>query len=175
LAGKTLLLEYAMLWIRGLIFTLLVPFMLGIVVPRWLDPGNGAADGYRVGWVFIAAGTLFYISSFVRFLVAGGTPTIYFARALRLVLGEEPKKVVQAGLYRFTRNPMYVGVITTILGQALLYGSWQVGLYGLLFGLWLHYMVTVIEEPHLRKLQGAVYEEYCRRVPRWFGRPGPSK
>lgn len=160
-----------MVWIRGMIFTLLVPFMIGISVPRWLDPGKGDADGWLVGWVLIVVGIFCYISSLVRFLVAGGTPSIYFTRALRFVLGEEPKKVVQSGLYRFTRNPMYVGVIATIIGQALLYGSWQVGLYGLLFALSLHFVVTFIEEPHLRKTQGAAYEEYCRRVPRWFGRP----
>jgi hypothetical protein len=163
-----------MLWIRGLIFTLLVPYMAGIVVPRWLDSGEGAVDGWRGGWALIAAGIFFYLSSLVHFLIAGGTPSIYFTRALRFMLGEEPGMVVQGGLYRFTRNPMYVGVITTIFGQALLYRSWQVGLYGLLFALCLHFVVTVIEEPHLRKKRGAVYEEYCRRVPRWFGRPRPS-
>ena len=82
---------------------------------------------------------------------------------------ETTTAMVTSGIYRFTRNPMYVGVIATILGQALLYGSWRVGLYGFLFALWLHFAVTVIEEPHLRKTQGAVYEEYCQRVPRWFG------
>ena len=149
--------------------------MLGIAVPRWLDPGEGAADGWRVGWILIAAGTFCYLSSLAHFLFAGGTPSIYFLRALKFILGEEPRKVVQGGLYGFTRNPMYVGVITTILGQALLYGSWQVGLYGFIFALWLHFVVTVIEEPHLRKSQGAAYDEYCRRVPRWFGRPRSTK
>src|ERR1044071_1236124 len=100
-----------MLWIRGLLFTLLVPFMLGVVVPRVLDPGAGAADGWNIGWLLIAAGSIFYLGSLLRFLAAGGTPSIYFIRPLRFLVGEEPGVVVEGGLYRFTRNPMYVGVI----------------------------------------------------------------
>lgn len=156
-----------MLWIRGLISTLLVPYMVGVAIPQRISGGRG---GWSIGWALIGAGVTFYLASLLRFLEAGGTPTIYFTRPLRSVLGEEPHVVVEGGLYRFTRNPMYVGVILTVLGQALLHGSWAVGLYGLALGPWFHFVVTVLEEPHLRQERGAAYEEYCRRVPRWLER-----
>jgi len=156
-----------MLWIRGLIFTLLVPYMVAVAIPQAITDRR---DGWSIGWVLIAIGVTFYVVSLLRFLQVGGTPTIYFARPLRAVLGEEPQVVVETGLYRITRNPMYVGVITAVLGQALLYGSWGVALYGLLLMPLFHFVVTVLEEPHLRKERGAAYEEYCRRVPRWFAR-----
>ena len=156
-----------MLWIRGLIFTFLVPYMVAVAIPQSITERR---DGWSIGWALIAMGVTFYVVSLLRFLEVGGTPTIYFTRPLRAVLGEEPQVVVEGGLYRITRNPMYVGVITTVLGQALLYGSWAVGLYGLALAAGFHFVVTVFEEPHLRKERGAAYEEYCRRVPRWFAR-----
>ena len=154
-----------MLWMRGLMFTLLVPYMLGVVVPQWIGEGG---TGSSLGWLLIVPGAALYLLSLARFLAVGGTPSIYFLRPLRHVLGEEPGVVVERGVYGFTRNPMYAGVLTAIQGQAILYGSWGVALYGLLFGCWLHFVVKVIEEPHLRKERGAVYEEYCKRVPRWL-------
>jgi len=156
-----------MLWVRGLVFTVLVPYMIAVAIPQWI---SDTYNGWSVGWVVIGVGITFYLASLFRFLKAGGTPTIYFTRPLRSVLGEEPGVVVESGLYRFTRNPMYVGVILTVLGQAVLYGSWAVGLYGLLLAPWFHFVVTRLEEPHLRKERGMAYEDYCRRVPRWFGR-----
>lgn len=156
-----------MLWIRGLIFTALVPFMIAVVIPRWI--AGDAMNGSAWGWPLVGIGALFYLASLLAFLAAGGTPSIYFLRPLRHLLGEEPGVVVEHGLYRVTRNPMYVGVLTAIQGFALLYGSWNVALFGVLFGLWLHFVVTRIEEPHLRKDRGEAYENYCRRVPRWLG------
>ena len=155
-----------MVWIRGLVFTILVPYMIAVAVPQWISDKH---DGWGGGWALIGIGAAFYLVSLFRFLAAGGTPTIYFTRPLRWVLGEEPHVVVESGLYRITRNPMYVGAITAVLGQALLYRSGAVGLYGLVLMPWFHFVVTVLEEPHLRKERGAAYEEYCRRVPRWFG------
>jgi protein-S-isoprenylcysteine O-methyltransferase Ste14 len=87
------------------------------------------------------------------------------------VLGEEPPKLVRNGLYRVSRNPMYLGVVTAVLGQALLYASSRIAWYGA--GLWVvfHLVVVLLEEPHLRKVRGAAFDEYCRQVPRWLGLP----
>jgi protein-S-isoprenylcysteine O-methyltransferase Ste14 len=88
---------------------------------------------------------------------------------VRRVVGEEPATLVRGGLYRFTRNPMYVGVLTAILGQAVLFASPSVAVYGLACWLGMHLFVVFIEEPHLRAKRGPAYEDYCRRVPRWVG------
>jgi protein-S-isoprenylcysteine O-methyltransferase Ste14 len=101
--------------------------------------------------------------------VSGGTPAIFFTRRLRFVLGEEPPKLVRRGLYRLSRNPMYVGVLLAVFGQALIFASPQVAFYGAVLWLCFHIVVVFLEEPHLREERGASYDEYCRQVPRWLG------
>ena len=76
------------------------------------------------------------------------------------------------GLYRLTRNPMYVGVSRVIFGQALYYGSQSVAIYGCCVVVAFHLFVLFYEEPTLRRLFGAKYDRYCTQVPRWIVRCG---
>ena len=101
--------------------------------------------------------------------MSGGTPAIFFTRHMRFVLGEEPTKLVRQGLYRISRNPMYVGVLLAVVGQALVFASTRVAFYGAVLWLLFHVVVVFLEEPHLREERGASYDEYCRQVPRWLG------
>ena len=72
------------------------------------------------------------------------------------------------GLYRYTRNPMYVGVLTTILGWGTLFESRDVLIYWLIvFGVF-HLFVLFYEEPHLARVFGDEYERYRARVNRWL-------
>jgi protein-S-isoprenylcysteine O-methyltransferase Ste14 len=164
-----------MLVVRGLIFTLLVPCMVGLIVP-WSVIEHGPLLGgiWSLGWVLIIAGASIYLVCLSRFLAAGGTPMIYFARPLKALVGEEPSRVVSDGLYRVSRNPMYVGVFTTVVGQAIVFRSLDVALYAAILALCFHLVVVFIEEPHLRAARGPSYDDYCRRVPRWIGWPKPA-
>ena len=96
------------------------------------------------------------------------TPNISFARALGFVIGHEPRLLVNTSIYKYSRNPMYVGVITTVFGEALLFGSFHLLEYALGLCIWFHLVVLWIEEPHLRRTRGAAYELYCRKTPRWL-------
>lgn len=159
------------LWIRALIFSALVPGTIALYVPRIvapppLEPRGGLWNG---GWLLIACGAAFYASCLLMFLLSGGTPAIFFTRPVRAVIGEEPNILVREGLYRVTRNPMYVGVTMTVFGQAILFGSSQIAAYGAFLWLCFHIVVVLFEEPHLREIRGPAYNEYCRRVPRWMG------
>ncbi len=161
-----------MLWIRGLIFTVLVPGVVGFWLPSAVDPGAHRAGGiWEAGWIPIAAGTLIYLWCLLRFLAAGGTPAIHFTRPVRFLIGEEPKGLVSGGLYRYSRNPMYMGVLTAIFGQAILFASPRIAGYGCVVLACFYLIVVLIEEPHLRATRGQAYEEYCRAVPRWIGVP----
>jgi protein-S-isoprenylcysteine O-methyltransferase Ste14 len=63
---------------------------------------------------------------------------------------------------------MYVGVLLAVFGQAILFASLRVAVYGvILFGCF-HAAVVFLEEPHLLKQNGEPYAAYCRRVPRWL-------
>ena len=86
---------------------------------------------------------------------------------------DPPKSVVVSGLYRFVRNPMYIGVELVILGEALLWSSARLLGYALLLGLGFHLFVVFYEEPTLRKKFGPSYQEYCQAVPRWLPRLTP--
>jgi protein-S-isoprenylcysteine O-methyltransferase Ste14 len=161
-----------MLWLRGLIFTALVPAMVAFVLPLTVDPQAHRAGGFwNLASIPIAAGTLIYVLCLIRFLAAGGTPAIFFTRPLRFLLGEEPASLVSSGLYRFSRNPMYVGVLLAVFGQAALYASPRIAAYGCAAFLVFHGVVVFIEEPHLRATRGPSYQLYCRTVPRWLGWP----
>jgi protein-S-isoprenylcysteine O-methyltransferase Ste14 len=161
-----------MLWIKGLIFTLLVPCVVGGLLPSYIYHGSPMPGGFwDAGWLLVGTGSIIYLLCLFRFLLSDGTPAIFFTRHLGFLMGEEPRQVVQIGLYRSSRNPMYVGEIVAVFGQALLFASLNVALYGFALCVFFHLVVVSLEEPHLRKERGLPYEEYCKRVPRWLGLP----
>lgn len=161
-----------LLWLQGLIFSVLVPGVVAFYIPQTLRSGHAPAGGWwTLGWILFAIGALIYIRCLIDFLRAGGTPAIFFTRHIRAVLGEEPKQVVRKGLYRYSRNPMYLGVLTAIAGQAIVYRSRPITTYLLLAALAFHLVVVLLEEPHLASARGPSYADYRRRVPRWLGLP----
>jgi protein-S-isoprenylcysteine O-methyltransferase Ste14 len=117
-----------------------------------------------LGAALIAVGVPLLLDSFARFALQGrGTPAP--------VLPTE--HLVVSGLYQYFRNPMYVGVVTVVLGQGLVIGSLPVLGYGALLGLTFHLFVLAYEEPSLRRSFGAEYRRYCRNVSRWIPRLRP--
>jgi protein-S-isoprenylcysteine O-methyltransferase Ste14 len=83
---------------------------------------------------------------------------------------DPPKELVVTGLYRYTRNPIYVGVLSIFLGHFLWFGYWRLLIYAVLAFIGVHLFVIVYEEPTLRRKFGAAYEDYLQRVPRWIPR-----
>ena len=125
-------------------------------------------SGWQWGWLLLIAGIFLYALCLLQFLSAKGTPAIFFTRHLRFVWGEEPPALVRTGPYLLSRNPMYVSVLLVIFGQAILYASRSVAVYGAIVFICFHLVVTSIEEPHLRAREGPAYDDYCRRVRRWL-------
>jgi protein-S-isoprenylcysteine O-methyltransferase Ste14 len=165
------------LWIRAIIFTLLIPCSVAGVIPWLLSRAYGApldlGPGRLAGAPLLALGIFLYLTSVWSFVVrGGGTPAIWFIGPLRTIIGREPDKLVRGVSYRWTRNPMYLGVVFSVFGQALLFDDLSYHFYAA--GLWLifHLVVTLLEEPHLRKKYGESYVAYCRATPRWLGIPG---
>jgi len=97
-----------------------------------------------------------------------GTPTIWFAKKLKFLIGEEPIKMVSSGLYKMSRNPMYLGVLNIALGEAIFFESEAILFYTGILIIFFHLIVIVFEEPHLKKKYGQEYENYTKQVPRWF-------
>jgi protein-S-isoprenylcysteine O-methyltransferase Ste14 len=114
-----------------------------------------------VGAVLLAAGAGVLLHAFARFVVEGrGTPAPV-APTRRLVVG---------GLYRYVRNPMYLAVLATIVGQALLFGRLVLVLYAAAVAAAFVVFVRVYAEPTLARQFGADYEAYRRAVPGWWPR-----
>lgn len=154
----------------SLVFFLLAPGMVAGVLPWWIAgwhvrPALLGFSALRVaGCLLIVAGLPAVLDSFARFAMQGlGTPAPVFPT----------RHLVVTGLYRYVRNPMYVGVLTVICGQGLLLGDVRVFAYGaLVWGLF-HLFVLGYEEPKLKNTFGDQYREYSANVPRWIPRRKP--
>lgn len=153
----------------SLVFLFVAPGTVAGLVPwyvsRWrFQEALLGWPGLRVlGTLLAMAGAAAVIDCFARFALEGrGTPAP--------VLPTE--HLVVSGLYRHVRNPMYCGVVSLILGQALLFGSAELLLYAALVWIGFHAFVVFYEEPTLRARHGAEYQTYCGEVRRWWPRPG---
>src|SRR5262249_13342212 len=117
-----------------------------------------------LGIAALLIGVAVIAEAMVRFVRQGyGTPAPFDA----------PKRLVVAGLYRYVRNPMYLGVLAAIVGPGLCVGSGQVLAYAALVAGFFHLFVVFYEEPHLASLFGADYDTYRREVRRWLPRLRP--
>lgn len=156
--------------IGSVIFFLIAPVTVAGLVPWWItswriEPPFGEVPFLRiVGGVLILAGVPVLLDSFARFAIQGlGTPAPVFPT----------RHLVVQGLYRYVRNPIYVALVTMILGQALFFGSLRLLEYGAGVWLFFHLAVLAYEEPTLRSTFGEEYRTFCARVPRWIPRTRP--
>ncbi|HEV2235694.1 MAG TPA: isoprenylcysteine carboxylmethyltransferase family protein [Ktedonobacterales bacterium] len=157
-----------MVALKTLVFTIVMPGMVGGVIPWLLAQGESGPNlppplsVWMLGLVPIALGVVLYLWCAGAFTFIGkGTPAPIDA----------PVVLVAQGPYRWVRNPMYIAVLAVILGQALVWRSWLLVGYALLFCVVVHTFVVAFEEPSLREQFGESYEAYLRRVPRWLPRP----
>jgi len=83
-----------------------------------------------------------------------------------------PKRLVVVGFYRYVRNPMYLGFVAGWIGLWVVFGRANLVMIVVAFlvVLGVALFVRLYEEPTLRKLFGAEYEEYCRNGRRWVPR-----
>lgn len=81
---------------------------------------------------------------------------------------DPPTELVVVGLYRFSRNPMYVAVLVILVGWVVAYRTWPLALYALVIGIAFHLRVVLGEEPHLARRHGSGWAAYAARVSRWL-------
>jgi protein-S-isoprenylcysteine O-methyltransferase Ste14 len=146
--------------IKTLIFTVLVPGTVAVFVPQSMArvPAEPSSWLGAIGVLAGVVGALIYLRCAWDFAWTGrATPAPIDA----------PKILVVKGLYVWVRNPMYVGVLLMVGGQAALYRSRAILEYGAAAAVFFHLFVLFYEEPALRRQFGEFYEEYCRRTPRW--------
>jgi len=153
-----------LLLLKNLLFTVVAPGTVAVYLPLVI-----AGDEVPAGGLWIALATALGA-------VGGG---IYawcvwdfatFGRGTPLPI-DAPRRLVIRGLYRFTRNPMYVGVLTVVLAWAALFRDPRLLVYATCVATAFHLFVVFYEERHLAELFGTDYDAYRGRVGRWLPRP----
>jgi protein-S-isoprenylcysteine O-methyltransferase Ste14 len=153
-------------------FFVLAPGVVAGLLPWWLtgwrvrhpQPSWFLAPLRVAGGVLIAAGVVVLVHAFVRFVAEGAGTPAPVAPTQQLVVG---------GLYRYVRNPMYLAVVATIVGQALALGQPALLGYAAAAGAAMAAFVHGYEEPTLHRQFGAQYQAYRRAVPAWWPRRRP--
>ena len=156
--------------IGSAVFLVIAPGFVAGLVPWWISRWRLEAPFFRMslfrfaGGLLITVGVIGLLDSFIRFAVQGlGTPAPVFPT----------RHLVVTGLYRYVRNPMYLAVVSAILGQGLILANVALLEYGGLVWLVFHLFVLVYEEPTLRASFGSEYRVFCAEVPRWTPRFTP--
>ena len=146
----------------SILFFILAPGMVAGFIPlALLRTGPQVQTGFLAYAAFPlwVIGTTVLIWCFWDFLVKGkGTPAPI----------DPPKELVVSGLYRYVRNPMYVGILLVILGHFLWFGFWNLLIYAAVVFAAFSAFVIFYEEPTLKRNFGAAYEDYLKEVPRWI-------
>jgi len=84
--------------------------------------------------------------------------------------GDAPTILVARGTYKFVRNPMYISLVLILLSESLLFQSWRLLGYAMVFWVGVHLLVVLYEERMLAKKFGTSYMQYCHTVDRWIPR-----
>ncbi|MFP6639589.1 MAG: isoprenylcysteine carboxylmethyltransferase family protein [Myxococcota bacterium] len=155
------------LLLKNLLATLVLPGTVAVLVP-WLIEGNESTTSGRalaMALPVFGLGGAIYAWCVWDFASFGrGTPAPM----------DPPKKLVIRGLYRFTRNPMYLGVLTVILAWALLFEAASLAAYAMIVAIGFHMFILLYEEPHLEREFGSEYLAYKTEVGRWLPRLPPK-
>jgi protein-S-isoprenylcysteine O-methyltransferase Ste14 len=137
----------------------------GIVWAPWAITGFHVAYESTAGRVLQLAGILLIgiglipiVATFAQFARTGGTP----------MPGVMTERLVVSGFNRYVRNPIYLGVLLIVVGEALLLGQPLLLVYAAAIWFGAAVFVRYYEEPALERRFGAAYENYRRAVPAWL-------
>lgn len=153
-----------MLFVRALISFLVLPGIVAFVVPALLVPSIATRPFSAIGFAPFVAGVVVLLWCVRDFYVAGkGT----------LAPWDPPRHLVRVGLYRVSRNPMYVGVVLILIGWMAGFQTMGLLVYTVSVAILFHLRVLLHEEPWLARTFPDEWTEYEARVPRWLvGRRG---
>ena len=154
------------LFLRNLFFTVLQPGVVAGLVPFLIARKNfeNIADHafqihHYVGIVVCLAGIGITLHCIANFAIHGrGT----------LSPADPTQQLVISGLYKFSRNPMYVGVMLMLIGEAIFTQSTGLLVYSIGVFTAFNLFIVFREEPRLKKDFGTSYHEYCKTVRRWI-------
>jgi protein-S-isoprenylcysteine O-methyltransferase Ste14 len=147
------------MFLRAVVAFVALPGLVAYVIPLLIHAAAGWTPFAWIGLPLLVAGTALLLWCVRDFYVAGkGT----------LAPWAPPSRLVVVGLYRVSRNPMYVAVSLVLLGWAAAFRSLRLSVYAAAVVLMFHLRVVFGEEPWLARRYGEEWERYRARVPRWL-------
>ena len=149
------------MFLRAVIAFLALPGVVALLLPLAIVRNRWPASDpwFSIGLVMLVAGFALLLWCVRDFYVSGkGT----------LAPWSPPRNLVVVGLYRYSRNPMYVAVTLMLAGWALCFWSPTLAIYTCFVIVAFHLRVVFGEEPWLARTHGAAWEEYKSKVPRWL-------
>ena len=152
--------------LRNFFFVVLQPGFVAGFVPYMILKKNFNSGVFQsllwfhvVGLFIFLAGLCIMIHCVVRFAMDGlGT----------LSPADPTRRLVVSGLYKYSRNPMYVGVLLLLMGEIVFTQSWYLCFYSIGVFVLFHTFIIFREEPRLKKDFGQDYEVYKKKVRRWI-------
>ena len=154
------------LLLRNLFFTILQPGLVAGLFPYLILGGRvkqifseyfGLPQYF--GSIIFFIGLIIMIKTILQFAFEGkGT----------LSPADPTKKLVVKGLYKYSRNPMYIGVMAMLIGEAIFFEAGRFWFYVMFVGLAFNLFILLVEEPRLKKDFGQEYEMYRSKVRRWL-------
>jgi protein-S-isoprenylcysteine O-methyltransferase Ste14 len=146
------------LFARALVAFLILPGVVAFLVP-FLFLGADTAFSNRWGVLPLGVGIVLLLACVREFYIAGrGT----------LAPWAPPVALVVTGLYKWSRNPMYVGVLLILSGWAVSFRSWSLAIYTVVVLVAFHLRIVLHEEPWLARTFGDAWIQYRTRVSRWL-------
>jgi protein-S-isoprenylcysteine O-methyltransferase Ste14 len=139
------------------------PLLAGIilVVATGLHVGAPAVplpDFRWPGWLLLVAGVF----------ITGWARIVFVKESATLFVGDAPSRLVCQGPFRFSRNPMYVGITVCCLSLGLILNSAYFLAGAIAFFAVIAVAYVPFEEKRLREAFGRDYADYCRKVRRWI-------
>lgn len=154
------------LFLRNLLFTILHPGIIAGLIPYLILSREDLELIYKpfnlyqyAGIIISVTGFIILIKCIIGFAVKGkGTLSPF----------DPTKELVISGLYRYSRNPMYLGVMLILSGETVFFTSTELLVYEVVVFLLFNVFIKVNEEPRLKKDFGDTYLQYCNKVRRWI-------
>lgn len=154
-----------MLTLKTILATIFVPGTACILVPYLILRATNATIKRPTSPAQVIA--ILVILSGIYMIVWVSTTFVRQGRGTPVPV-EPPTRLIIKGLYRYVRNPMYVGAVLVVLGEALYFRSIWLLVYAIAIWAMLHAALLVFEERQLKERFGPDYEQYLRAVPRWI-------
>jgi len=151
---------------RNLFFTILQPGLVAGLFPYWILGSRFSETAKSSFKTFQYVATVIFIIGFAIMVYCIG---LFAVKGRGTLSPADPtKKLVISGMYRYSRNPMYIGVMLMLIAEAIFFRSVNLWIYAFVVFIGFNLFILLHEEPRLTRVFGAEYEQYCKNVRRWL-------